>query len=601
MDTTQIRAKLQSEIEAFDPSTATAEKTELAGAQVLLYDALLKSATENTSVSSSKSTSPALVSNGGQLFTPNYPKFAVQELGYIHTTGNYHPPKIVDGVLVFGGAQGTSAGGTTSFTFIAGPVAGKKQLLRSSIANVLVKMQNAATCYDTEKRIVYHPTQDGYFGHASIVDGSTGVANRAEITGQTVAAAYHQGFKKSFVATGNTAVWVGDDILEAHTAMTMPDMSGVTYSTASGHIACTDTAVLVFAHQRGDAAKGIQRSTNGNTWENVPGITGAGTGLVIYCSEFYAGRLWLAMGGAVYSTDDDGSTWREDIAAAANIRRLGFDSASAKVIAWGPDEVWHIVGAAATKVSDNGSNFTGSFYAEDHRCIYSEGTILNDFGVALLDSDDFQIDPWVDQYSNTFDQICAVIPHGEDRIWQLTAKSSSQAYAGVIEQAYGIYVPPSGGAEVRIEAIGSGGTVNVGTPINGLPTCVSHLALAAGGSHSETDPKAATSANRGQFPVCIAGASNGGTFAWRGGAGLAHQGKTYGDGETVIGNSTSFLPSNIAGFTGLAATHRGGFPGAIATWQGWLTDPVPMLPAQGCPDSADYDKSGAGAVVIKEY
>lgn len=591
MDTgkSAIRSKLLSAAAAIDLQASTVEQAELAAAQTLTAEALFGSSQSE------------LQSIEGKLYAPLFPKFAVLEVGNINSTCNYHPPKIVDGFLAFGGAQGTSFSGSTTFTFVVGSVTGKKRVYQSSIATALVKLQHAATCYDPENQIVYHPTQDGYFGHANTLLGATGVEDRVEITGQVVAAAYHPGFKKSFVASGNTAVWSGDSILTAHVAATMPGTAGVNYSTASGHIACTDTAVLAFAHQRGHATKGIQRSTDGAAFENIAGIPGTATGAAIYGSEFYDGRLWVAMAGALYSTDDNGDTWRTDIDAAANVRRMGFDSASGTVIAWGPAGVWHVVDGTATQVSGTDISFTGSFYAEGHRCIYSEATVLSDSGTILLDYDDFQIDPFVNQFSKTFDIVGAVIPHGEDRIWQLAAETNSQAYAGVVEQAYGIYVPPRGGAEIHIEAIGSGGTINVGTAINGLDTCVSNLIVAAGGANSAVAPEDSGSPNRGKQPVMLTGGHGAMSFRFEGGAGLTHGGKEYGGGETVVVFTNQQQPTAFNYFTGLNHTHRGGWPGAIATWQGFVTDPVPMLPAQGVFDSQSYEKSGPGAVIVREY
>jgi hypothetical protein len=540
----------------------------------------------------------------GMLFTADRPTIGLGNDAYVHTSGTNHPPIIRDGVLIWGGKQGQTQS-PSDYTFVRGDVAGSKTYIGVNRATAETDITGHPLCYDEFNELAYHPVQSKFFTYMDFKTGSGASVERAELhtspngSATPVAAAWHPKFK-SLIADNLRQIWYADSITDTHTLATMPDMTGLTYGSPTAHIACTPDAALMFSQQQADATKAIQRTTDGVTWTHAPEIGGIADYSVVTGSWWYSGRLWVSIDGGLYSTDDDGDTWREDVVHDSGLSALGYNIETGKFIAWGSGGVWNSEdGETWVKVNTTSITYRGAFYSEEQRLIYGEDAIYDETGQVLLNSSNLLTDTFND---GTYDLtvIGGTMPNGADRLWLFAAASANGTYSQVVEVAYGVFVPPPEGAQYIITASGSGGTINVGTAINGQDTIVSNLATAAGGDHSDTTPANAVGTNQGSFPVLIAGAGSGGCYFYEGGEGIWHSGKQYGNGETVYVMSTAHPPSSPTNFTSLTASDRGGWSGAIVTYTGTLRDPVPMLPGQRVADSVGYERSGAGAVIVKE-
>ncbi|MCK5932935.1 MAG: hypothetical protein KAG89_12275 [Fulvimarina manganoxydans] len=603
-----ILPKLLESAAAFDPATGTPVEAELAAAQLLVYEDLLKSTREKDALANAGD--PELRTIEGKAYPGNRVTRGLTNVQYIHTAGYRHPPVLTDdGLLVWGGRHQTSQGGTSQFTFVRGEVDGKKTVVSGLIPNASTDLQYSSVIYDAKNELAYHPVESAGTGTITVsvhnfrtLNSST--VSRNEMNGTPKAATWHPWLQKSIWATSTGKVWYADNINQAHVEATLPDMTGVAFSNAACNIANSPTAALIFTSRISDNAKAILRSTDGETFAFIAGIAGVPDNAAVYGAYWHANRLWVLIGGGLYSTADDGDTWREDIPQSAGVQRLGYDPEIGSFVAWAnTGSVFNSVNGDEWVKSSYQTAAIGinSFFSPADRLIYGYATIASDHGEKLLSGSDFTVTPYKNGSGHSHDGIGPVIPHGDDQIWALRFSTGQPTSAAIVEMNYRVYQPPAEGAQISILAIGSGGTINVGTAIDGLPTIVSNLLVAAGGADSETTPAEAGVLNRGTYPVLLAGTGSGGTYEWRGGEGISHRGEVYGSGETVIGNSTTHPPDSVTGFTGLNGTDRGGWPGVTATWQGRVTGPVPMLPSAGVYDSAGYNKSGDGAVIIREF
>jgi len=590
-----IRSSLLSAVAPFNPLTATAEQAELAAAQLLAADELFAD-----QAGSAFAESLADPNSRWKLFAKDFLSSVTHALPNGYGSINVYPT-VRNGILYMAGrhTQVSTGGSPNAITamFAVGDLNGEKVL--TSYGHTAA----AAAANQPAHRVQIDPVRGPYvFGN----DGSVGsyyygISGQAAGPGFLIASyAWHTEFARSIVAGTNKQVSTSTDSQTGYVGATLPGLGAVNWNAACC-VMCTPTAVLIPTGDLHTAANGFLRSTDGVTYALIPGITGLGGATNTFTSEFVAGRLYMCTNRGLWSTADNGTTWRNDIATTASIEQL-FGMSDGRLMAVGGGGIWHGAadGTGFTRVSTINPG-APRVLVPDQRLLYSANGVYTETGVLLIApiALDWNIGRCmagqnvmtpVDFVGGTAHEWLApttaqLIPDGPNSI--ILLKNAINGACAAIRQAFPVYVPPRTGQRLRIVAIGAGGDIGNGgiRSFAGQPTTAGNVLVAAGGPASSVG--IAVSAVLGRpggtglpvSPIAIPSGADA-IYRVRGGAGVVIKGQRFGDGVTMDFLSPVGGPATLNGetmTTGAPGTLRGGTGAIPVSWTGTITDPLPMV------------------------
>jgi hypothetical protein len=553
-------------------------------------------------------TSAAALSSGasdapGKVYSDNIQPLplSIQSVGAgLARSISYYPLR-TDDILLCGGAV-TATNGMR--TIVQGPPHGTK--VSSHVTGAYRQtLPHGRMCYDSANGYAFFIFDDGYRVQIPTDNPSTvAVESNTNVSG-TVAAVFHDEMALAFLATtGETIHRATSGIATSWTACSMPDMTGVSLTTAKTIFLKTPTHLLVSTDDIRDPATGFLRSSDGVTFALIGGITDMVAAGEVRFAEYLNGRLYLCTSQGLWSTSDNGDTWRNDIPEGNDIKSVFQNPNSGLFIAVGYAGAWtSIDGENFTKTSTATIGYPAT-HSPDERLIYAPFGIFSEEGESLLSAANILESPYAtDAY------IGNLIPNGIGSVVVASAANSNTTTSGnLTKQGLHVHDTPEGGAVLDITAIGGGGVVNLTGTLYGKDTIVSQLLVAAGGLQGDGSAALAAEAGGNQGDLAMAeviaatsSSTAGGTFILRGGKGLVLNGVEYGAGETLR-TGASFTGSAPTAFqlSGVTATTRGGFSGHIARFVGFVKSPVVMRVGQSIFDSSQFGRSGPGAVLIKE-
>jgi hypothetical protein len=480
--------------------------------------------------------------------------------------------------------------------FIRGPIRGQKRAFCDLVTGIGTRLPHSRVAYDTFHKEPYFFTSTGARFTSQNVVNSVG--------GSPIGFTFHEELGRSIVVNADKTIVTSTNSRSGHTAATLPSLVGVAFG-ASAVIGKTPTHVLVPTGDIRSGSAGFLRSTDGTTYTLIGGITAITLQPAVTFAEFIDGRLWLCTDRGLWSSEDNGTTWRNDIAQTVRLSFIG-RRANGGLIAIG-DGIWHApAGGGFSQVTTSDFWLHPIAYVPEQRLIYSGNDLYSEKGDILLSASSFDVSSTAVRGYGAYGSgmsAFTLVPDTDATILIYVAGSS---YAHFVRCDFGLYVPPETGVEVEILAIGGGGTDSV-QATNGKDTVVANLALAAGGSHGNVASYEVSTGVPGDWPVLKTIGGGGNTsfygvalYEAKGGPGFLIRGQEFGAGKTLTMHAT-FAASSSPTFSVGSATSRGGFSGASAIWRGRVTDPIPMSIGGSIEGyGSHFGRSQAGAVVILE-
>jgi hypothetical protein len=544
----------------------------------------------------------------GKLFTRRQEARRVQPINNGSNTGTRvalrHYPLVRNGVIYWGDAEPDQPADPNTrprVSFIRGPLRGQKQIYTQIIA-----MAGPGGPIP-HARIAYDPGRDEPYLITSAGTRLTSSEPLTYVGAGVIGFTYHEELGCSIVVKADKTVITAADSRDAHTPATLPSLVGVAFG-SSAVIGKTPTHVLIPAGDIRSSAAGFLRSTNGTTYTLIPGITAIVDQPVVTYAEYIDGRLWLCTDRGLWSTGDNGDTWRMEIAQTARLSFIG-RRANGGLLAAG-EGIWHAPpGGGFTRVSTSSALWQRPVaHVPEQRLIYSRASLYSESGAELLTASRFDVSTaLVRGYGGSAGMSpIGLAPDTDSTILVQTLSSGDTHF---VRQDLGLYVPPETGAEIEIMAIGAGGSDSVLAAF-GRNTFVSNLVLAAGGSHGGQSNFDASTGRPGDLATLRLLSGNGdasfsglGLYEARGGPGIVIRGQEYGGGMTCMMQAT-FSSSLTPTFAAGSLTTRGGWSGSTAVWRGRIADPIPMIIGAGiegwASSSTGSGRSQDGAVVIME-
>ncbi len=589
-----IRNSLLATVAAFNSGTATAEQAELAAAQVLAADELA-----GNQPGSAFDEGMADPNSKWKLFVKDFLSNVTHDLPSNHGSITTYP-NVVDGKLYMAGRHlhttTGSAGNAVSAFFAVGDINGEKTLTSYQHSAAAVVSNQPA------QRVQVDPVRGPYvFGNdANVGSYYYGIGGQAAGPGFALAAyAWHKEFARSIVAGTNKQVSTSTDSQTGYTSATIPDLSAVSWNQATA-VFCTPTAVLIPTGNLHTASNGFLRSTDGVTYSLIPGIVALGSTTNPFTADYINGRLFMCTSRGLWSTADNGTTWRNDIATTASIEQI-FVMSDGRLLAVGAGGIWHGAadGTGFTRVSTTNPPAPRVLIPEQ-RLLYAANGVYTETGTMLVSvlSLDWNLGRCMSgqnvvssaQYGGLTTDFQApvsnqsqLIPDGPNSI--ILLKNATTSTCAPIRQAFPVYVPPRTGQRVRIVAVGAGGDIGNGSvrSFAGSPTTVSNLLVAAGGPATTGFAVSQLLGRPGGVGVPIP-AFNGATgnemmFRAKGGTGTVIKGRNFGDGITIefFGTIGGSVTLNQEFPIGAPNTLRAGSGAIPVSWTGTITDPLPMV------------------------
>lgn len=531
----------------------------------------------------------------GRIFTRRMQSRVVPVLMRAKSQMQFYP-LIRAGQLYQGGCD--TASGSAHVSFSRGQVRGHKRVSTVPMAGSIVRVAHTRIAFDTFRDEPYFFVNDCSLRTPGGISGA--------VTGTLLGFAWHDGFAKSYVVRADKTIVYASDSRAAHVNATLPSLVGVAFGTTAV-IGMTPTHILVPTGDIRHGTNGFLRSSDGVNFSLIGGITAIVDLPTIQYAEYIDGRLYLGTNKGLWSTGDNGATWRMDIAQNVSITFVS-RRANGGILAVG-NGFWHAPPAGGfTKVGTLDLNTVPLIHIAEQRLVYADTVIYSESGVALLEASSFdantdRVAGFGSSAGYTFAPI-QFVPDGDSSIVIMVRTSSNGGENFFVRQDFGLYVPPETGAEVEIIACGSGGTIGA----TGRDTTVSNLMLAAGGAPGTVSAFDLAVGTPGQLPMpkVIAGAGDASfigvaTYEAKGGPGLVISGREFGQGQTaeflVTLSGTLASPTYITG----SASTRGGSSAPPLIWRGRVSDPIPMAIASAIENfPGNPGRSGVGVVAIAE-